>query len=195
MENDTIDSREPVNSEAPTSRRSFLKSTGVALPAVITLHSGAALAATSVVQCLSPPVASPPPYCQTPDSYMRVLCSGVYNRREKNSTGKWVTYKTAYYFEGHDMDGPCVRRKDGTKVIPGSTEYTQNINDTKYLGSGQTKVALPTLSSTEKTWYALTQYNMTDAKMNKVTLCGAPLDRSGQMTAFASCMTSLVNLP
>jgi hypothetical protein len=196
MEHTVEKSKNPQNPETVNPpRRTFLKEAGIALPAVMTLHSGAALANTSAARCLKPKLeGSPPPYCKTPDVYLRRSCMKVYNKRYLEG-GEWKATRTAEYFDGIcNVDGLCIRRKDGTKVDPNSTEHKTNINDAEYIKDGGSVVNTPPLSNDEKTWYGLCQYTMDDAKRNKVTLFGAPLDSSGSMTAHASCLTSIANV-
>jgi len=96
---------------AATSRRKFLKGTSVALPAVMTLHSGTALAATSLGCGGQGNLAQNAPVLVDPatnphDPYMRKLV-GLYPKIElKRVSGEWrlivATDKIPYYFFHQD---------------------------------------------------------------------------------------------
>lgn len=123
------------SSESTQSRRRFLKGTTLALPAVVTLHSGAAQAATSIA-CSNVP---PPKYtkvcednypCQDNCMRVKVKCYKKMEWKKKNGNWKWViseTDTTPKYFQGKDADGKSVWRyvADG-KCVPNNPPTASN---------------------------------------------------------------------
>ena len=125
---------EPESSAGGT-RRKFLKGTALALPAVVTLHSGAALANSSIA-CSN----VKPPY------YTKVLCDNypdqdnchrvkreLYKKLDYKNTGtskkpKWdwvisTTDTNGHYFEGQDPLGKsCWRYAADGKCVPNTAQ-------------------------------------------------------------------------
>ncbi len=116
-----------------TTRRKFLKGTTLALPAVVTLHSGAALANSSIA-CSN---VKPPSYtkvlCDTyPDQdnchrvkkelYKKLDFVDINKGTKKPPNWDWVISTTdtnGYYFEGQDQLGnACWRYAADGKCVP-----------------------------------------------------------------------------
>ena len=109
-----------------TTRRTFLKGTTLALPAVITLHSGAALANISVSQCVTQRanIAALPVISPNQDQLGRNLVNVYEKLRKKAGGGFEINPLVAkpFYFEGIENGLPVVRYISSGLIVP-TTEY------------------------------------------------------------------------
>lgn len=172
-------------------RRLFLKGTGIALPAIITLRSGAALAMTSSARCLEPLKTAQPPVlcdCNAPDSFVRNKCQ-LFNKRVKTSSG-WTTTSTPVYFTGFDGVKNCVRKiTDSTIVTVGSSEwYKCNFPAGCEFQNGKTHIGTPALSPKEK--LALVNFSTGGT----VLAVGSQPGTGGTVCVTHSCVHSVWNL-
>ena len=173
-----------------TTRRTFLKGTTLALPAVITLHSGAALANISVSQCvteranIAAPVISP-----NQDQLGRNLVN-VYEKLQKKTGGGYEVnpgVAQPFYFAGIENGVDVVRYISSGLIVP-TTEYGE-VN-----GSGFPNwLMTPALPKQ----YAIVYYNTDKIGGGTVVSVGSPTNPSpthaSTVSAAGACITSLMH--
>ena len=175
-----------------TTRRTFLKGTTLALPAVITLHSGAALANISVSQCVAQRanIAALPVISPNQDQLGRNLVD-VYEKLRKKTSG--VGYEVdpevarPYYFAGIENGADVVRYISSGLIVP-TTEYGE-VN-----GSGFPNwLMTPALPKQ----YAIVYYNTDKIGGGTVVSVGSPTNPSpthaSTVSAAGACITSLMH--
>lgn len=193
---DTNSSHSPLSPDrAVSTRRTFLKGTTIALPAIITLRSGAALAMTSSARCLEPlKTAQPPVLCNTgsPDNFMRAQCQ-VFNKRIKTSSG-WTTTSTPVYFKAVKEDGSdCVRKIADYTIVTESystgAEWLKcNFPTGCGFSNGKQYISAPAVSPTHQ--LALINFSLGGT----VISVGAKPGSAGTVCVTHSCVHSVWNL-
>ena len=175
-----------------TTRRTFLKGTTLALPAVITLHSGAALANISVSQCVTQRanIAALPVISPNQDQLGRNLVD-VYEKLRKKTSG--VGYEVdpevarPFYFAGIENKVDVVRFMDGT-IIPKSEE--KFVNASRFPNYVAGSLRLPQQ-------YAIVYYNTDKIGGGTVVSVGSPTNPSpghaSTVSAAGACITSLMH--
>ena len=179
-----------------TTRRTFLKGTTLALPAVITLHSGAALANISVSQCVTQRanIAALPVISPIQDQLGRNLVD-VYEKLKQRVTGdpnsgfivdRGVTQP--FYFAGIEYGLPVVRYISSGSIVP-TTEY----DEVNRPGCLNYRVVSPP----QPKQYAIVYYNTDKIGGGTVVSVGSPTNPSpthaSTVSAAGACITSLMH--
>ena len=174
-----------------TTRRTFLKGTTLALPAVITLHSGAALANISVSQCVTQRanIAALPVISPNQDQLGRNLVDVYEKLRKKTGGGLEINplVTQPFYFAGIENGVNVVRYITSGLVVP-TTEYGK-VNGpgfVNYLGT-------PPLPKQ----FAIVYYNTDKVGGGTVVSVGSPTNPSpghaSTVSAAGACITSLMH--
>ena len=178
-----------------TTRRTFLKGTTLALPAVITLHSGAALANLSISNCVTQRQGVMPLPCvpATDPNFLRMSVP-VY-RRLKSKNQLDPSSPAAVYFEGKDMIGGVL-----TRVI-------RNISDGQIVSNGNLLLVNDSISNPngfvaappEANQFAIIYYSTSSGSSGNIISVGSATNpRMGTATtvsAMGTCLTSLMQMP
>ena len=172
-----------------TTRRTFLKGTTLALPAVITLHSGAALANISVSQCVTQRanIAALPVISPNQDQLGRNLVN-VYEKLKRRADG---TYKLAgtqpVYFAGIENGVGVIRFIISGIVIPATEQ--EFVNASGFPNWLMTPPLPPQ--------YAIVYYNTDKIGGGTVVSVGSPTNPSpghaSTVSAAGACITSLMH--
>ena len=172
-----------------TTRRTFLKGTTLALPAVITLHSGAALANISVSQCVAQRANMPAPPVILPiqDQLGRNLVD-VYEKLKKKADGSYtLAGPQPVYFAGIENGVGVIRFMNGT-IIPMSEE--EFVNASQFPNHVAGSLSLPKQ-------YAIVYYNTDKIGGGTVVSVGSPTKPStghaSTVSAAGACITSLMH--
>jgi hypothetical protein len=110
------------------SRRRMLRAAGVALPSVLTLSSGAAVAAASTLACLAnQPTTTAQRFTSTSDKWARVQ---VYDGKVKGDAAHCVNTPQASctYGSGKAKDGSIWVENDGTRMTAGPFTTVNNVS-------------------------------------------------------------------
>ncbi len=176
-----------------TGRRNFIKSTSLALPAIVTLQSGTALAATSygcggngnISQTYAQVLVDGYP---PSDNRLRgkvTLCRALtYSKSKKEwsvSTGN-----AGSYFLGKDSTGDCWRYLDGKPVLDGSKAEEKFLTAVKMAAMNDPRIKNCASFKTTNVKYAIAHVSVSDGS---VVAIGHPDPKNPPMNAMCTSWT------